>query len=923
MFTREQIRKVMQRLEQNARPEAFESQQAKRTLRHARHFFLQIGANVSSLSTALVCTNDTVLAGNWVQLLLRSSSSADGRHEMILQHVFSTLLRLHDGLILITSGECRHAADIRAARSSQCPSQLTASSSGVGDDNGDSDMVKGGGGGGDGYTSLYRKDSVYSGTGWDEWTDSQNGLQGRLVRASGKKNWDALSRGTGIGPMLDQLESEIRSLEDAFASLKAAVESALVPPLQKKLRTANVKVKLSFQCKMERMTVVAPAAKYNMELMRLAGQFQLGGTVLPQGLDRQQWEKLLRYDSPSQPASSNTQTPDEITGTASCKRNKRKRPNLFVDSVDEEADPTGESLTTETLQVDGRDSPVSKPASTTGASTALLPIATARVTATGLVVQQKQKADPSSRNNTTMDRSCDSINVIKASMGVDVNDLEAAHEALREEETEADREAQRIDCLEEMENQEVLYKRLRKQLNRALRRDRNLPHHDDLLWELRDRVRLAAMAAGNKNLWAREVVASPDDRTERRKGLEKALYFFKQAQELVDDQERLHAQITSRQCDSEATSSVFQRNLLLLRSQAHVNAGIALVELVRLKTKSRWKEQAFCEFQAAQTAAESLGHLSGRDTGSSIDAMIDQLKSKELDLLTARWRGTLLWMTGETARATQLLQKAATTSVEFDDGAMSDTVNECVEAMLKIGIESYLSGATLADLVLGDLEAVSTAMIRREESKCDALMKSFEGVIGILVTKSRLLIASFATIESAWLADQDLLEENGILHEGELHTLLQETQDWWSKKKALSLRCIVPEQRQEGTSRKILSTSVLNEDEEDEGEPIRAPPRRLVVYGSSSFPRKPRRRRPMTVMGSSSAGPTIRRPQAPSSQPQLQKYRRWGDELLPQVMDENGKLVPKLSYPSIAPEMPPEIKERLEARRRENSSRII
>jgi hypothetical protein len=415
--------------------------------------------------------------------------------------------------------------------------------------------------------------------------------------------------------------------------------------------------------------------------------------------------------------------------------------------------------------------------------------------------------------------------------------------------------------------------------------------------------------------------AAPDssDRADRRKALERALYFFEQAQALVYDQERLHRRMTARLSDSEATSSVFQRNLLLLRGQAHVNAGIALVELVRLKPKSCWKQKAFCEFEAAHTAAESLGDLSASDSGSSIDATIDRHKSRELGLLADRWRGTLLWITGERARATQLLLKNTSITLPVDDETSTDIVTECAEATLKIGIESYLSGATLADLVLIDLEALSAAMVRREESKCEALMKSFEVVVGELVTKSRLLIQAFARIESTWLADPDVLEGNGILNEEELLAMLQETQDWWSRKKTLSLQRIVPDQRQEVMSRSDLSSSVLNE---EDTEPNHAPRRRLVVYGSSSFPRKPRRRRPVAGTDFRSAGPAVRMPPPPSSAPQPRRYRRWGDELLPQMMDENGNLVPKLTYPSIAPEMPPEIKERLEALRLADSSQI-
>ena len=50
------------------------------------------------------------------------------------------------------------------------------------------------------------------------------------------------------------------------------------------------------------------------------------------------------------------------------------------------------------------------------------------------------------------------------------------------------------------------------------------------------------------------------------------------------------------------------------------------------------------------------------------------------------------------------------------------------------------------------------------------------------------------------------------------------------------------------------------------------------------------------------------------------KYRKWGDELLPQELDpETGKMVPKLSYPCVAPPMPPEIAAIYERMQQENN----
>ena len=42
------------------------------------------------------------------------------------------------------------------------------------------------------------------------------------------------------------------------------------------------------------------------------------------------------------------------------------------------------------------------------------------------------------------------------------------------------------------------------------------------------------------------------------------------------------------------------------------------------------------------------------------------------------------------------------------------------------------------------------------------------------------------------------------------------------------------------------------------------------------------------------------------------QVRKWGDELLPQIIVESGESKPKLVYPAVAPEMPPEMRAMIE-----------
>lgn len=93
------------------------------------------------------------------------------------------------------------------------------------------------------------------------------------------------------------------------------------------------------------------------------------------------------------------------------------------------------------------------------------------------------------------------------------------------------------------------------------------------------------------------------------------------------------------------------------------------------------------------------------------------------------------------------------------------------------------------------------------------------------------------------------------------------------------------------------------------------PTRRFVVSEGATRRHKHRRGRPNPMYNKNSGNLLSSKPvsaDSPDKNPfddsQPMKFRPWGDELLPQTIDElSGQSVPVIAYPSIAPPMPPEV----------------
>ena len=192
----------------------------------------------------------------------RSSSSSfrsDGLKE-ILKHFFIQYIHLRDGVILLTSGECRHRVDAALARRQQranaegcflslLDQPLRRYDSLADEDENDEEGENGGNRRKDGYTRLYSSKRGYSGYGWDEFHNEHAGIRRRLLEAlrhlhhpsprtrgscgEGGRNdvWDTLLEygAQGFDGAFDRHELQMKDLQRGFEAVRSRFLSDVDP----------------------------------------------------------------------------------------------------------------------------------------------------------------------------------------------------------------------------------------------------------------------------------------------------------------------------------------------------------------------------------------------------------------------------------------------------------------------------------------------------------------------------------------------------------------------------------------------------------------------------------------------------------------------------------------------------------------------
>ena len=320
-------------------------------LNHVSHFARQLTRKRNSLRSGLTYLQETL----WPEILegffsktssgsSSSSSSSSSEQVALLQHFLVQCLRLHDGKMLLVSGECRHPGDIRLAKKkhTQYPSQLALQTHRP-----------------DGYTKLYNAPGGYSGYGWDEFHDPEVGIRTRLLEAlerySKQKKRKSQSQianyltdhgGQLLESLLDQHESEMNVIKAGFNALKDRVPRDLKQKFMTTAPSKTVKVVFTLYDKMEKLQVG------NIVLERHGDAFQVNDTqgALPNGYKAQDWSRVMalpQSTATAKTANSSTRrnNPDSQSSTSNNKSvkpangangGKKRRRVILEDSSDDE-----------------------------------------------------------------------------------------------------------------------------------------------------------------------------------------------------------------------------------------------------------------------------------------------------------------------------------------------------------------------------------------------------------------------------------------------------------------------------------------------------------------------------------------------------------------------------------------------------------
>jgi hypothetical protein len=796
----------------------------------------------------------------------------------ILNHVFAFFVRLHDGLILIISGDCRHDSDVRRSSSSRFRSRLPLN------------------------TAVYSNNHHYDGASWDEWHDDQHGLQHRLVKLlrqylSNRLDWDMLveSGGQGVETLLMQAEADRMEAQAAFLNMARTMERELRARLERHLEsTATATV--DAHDKRERIFIRVGNGR-TIQLDRYGDKFQINEVCLPAYTTVEEWKQIMMLV-------------DE-TAVGGCVGVQTKKKQRGV--IDDSSSSSDEEI---------------PPVKASGASHAnMKKVATNKESWSGLVVKV--------HDDTPEKEPLESVNEIKRNCGVDVDEREQNQQLLHEEEAAASRAAAEIDNATEdlltMELVENDVKAAAAELQRAM----NDGYPDDYILIVTDHLRECTVIAGNTCLWAGDGddeeyydTGAPNDskaRAERMHRLRRAITHFENAQTTVMKQEALLEQICKKSTSSQDETQLVvdlpaeRRTIKLLLGRARVNAGIARVHLIRhLFTKILRNEQiqrAHEDIKAAVYNADSMKQLAlsdGRlDSASPILLQLhtikDKLEAQELASLALRWEGVLLWeQGGRRLEAVRAFERAASVLNEVD-GADYAFHRDLFDIALRVLVEGYNAWVTLADLVIKFLTNVAIKTLRTHATRHKELLTTLVTSLNNAASASRLiyeLANNSSSLETDRNCHLEYLNEQGVLESDELLKTLDEMSTWWQE----------ANERLHQTTDRPKDASELHRGDVAPLHPAPMMSARFVVGRTGQQTRIKKRSSSRHHSAHAHEPTTVVKTNAKH---QEQRYLKWGDDLLPQTVDEQGRSVPLLSYPAIAPEMPPAIRAALDSRQRQ------
>jgi hypothetical protein len=367
--------------------------------------------------------------------------------------------------------------------------------------------------------------------------------------------------------------------------------------------------------------------------------------------------------------------------------------------------------------------------------------------------------------------------------------------------------------------------------------------------------------------------------------------------------------MTQRVNDFSEESCMIRRNLLLLLGRAHVNIGIASIELTLVKDgypkRKSLLSDAVKELGLARGRASAIRSraVTDRTNGSSVlETALDTKKADELEALACRWLGQAQWHQGKRQEAVRTFDVAQGL---FDDGTNSQGTPEpdLVQMLALVGVESYFSSTTLAQLAseaAGRLQVLS-----RKHERYSEFTNKGEELVGIACGAYRRAASMVASLEelcgqsTSVLSFVDIQEEYSIGSKNDVQAAAEELRSWWDERKAG-----IDETSSSGPQTYVTGADRPRSDLFASGSSLPgADPTRRFTVGQG------RRRRQTGDRGFASARIASTAQALASDNDNIMsenpvRYRKWGDELLPQVTTDAGGTIPKIVYPACAPERP-------------------
>ena len=797
-------------------------QHIQKLVRHAQHVLQTLTVKRTSLHHAVAALQDS-----WkTALKTLQASQSKSNLKSILQHILQHYLRLGDGMVLLTSGECRHAGDMpMPPAKNPYTSQLT------------NNKVRN-----DGYTMLYSKDASYSGFGWDEFFDDQHGLQARLLNAlkrfTSKSNtntniiWETLLD-TGaqlFESSLDAHETKLQAIRKSMEDFRDLVKRDLTKIIPK------TKVQFGTQDKMEYLEI-----RGLFKLQRRANEFKVKDEegVLPDGWNFEKWASHMTL-----PSRLGKNKNEPVAQTTEHNTQKKRRRVIQDSSDDDDADEGG------------------------------------------LHVRENKTEE-------IIHKDMSSLNAIKTDFGVNASELETAREALEAEQGDVATDVVADD--RDIQSARATVKRLRKVLHNAIDQK-----EDPLeIWDAREHVRRETMQLGNDLLALQSTHHLIDAKAS-----------FKEAVELVSQQEAAHKLIVKDTNDDTEGAWLIRRNLLLLKGRAQTNHGIALLDLslvakAPFATRKRHRAEAANELVQAQQCAQRLQTRAAADKkrgASASETALDTIDATQLEAHASRSYGSVLWHDGKQADAVKAFADAASTYRKIDKSVMLyvDKGADFLFQYLTNLVECYSASTTLFDLAATKIERLQTAGPESDTLDTKQKGKDLLNIASNAVGRAKPIVALVEKLAEKQSGFDYFLADNGMLKVDDIDEALDDLRQRWKERSegnTIVGKPLASSKQESKLPRNDLGIGMLTSSRGNG-------PTRGFVVADNIAARRSRNKRGTATDRDFDYSPPVHDDEA-TAKPTI-SYMKWGDELLPQTATSTGgEPASRLQYPACAPPLPP------------------